>query len=112
MYANRWQKPGDITDVPRLVTDGSYANKASSRFLMSRSYLKLRSLSLGYSLPKALLRKAFIDNARIFVNAENLYTWTAGDYRGFDPSGVGANGVQWWNYPLASSVVFGVQLGF
>ncbi len=112
VYENRWQKPGDITDVPRLVTDGSYANKASSRFLMSRSYLKLRSLSLGYSLPKALLRNVFIDNARIFVNAENLYTWTASDYRGFDPSGVGANGVQWWNYPLASSVVFGVQLGF
>ncbi len=112
VYENRWQKPGDITDVPRLTTDGSYANKASSRFLMSRSYLKLRSLSLGYSLPKTLLRKAFIDNARIFVNAENLYTWTASDYRGFDPSGVGANGVQWWNYPLARSVVFGVQLGF
>ena len=112
VYDNRWQKPGDITDVPRLTTDGSYADKASSRFLMSRSYLKLRSLSLGYSLPKSLLRHAHIDNARIFVNAENLYTWTASDYRGFDPSGVGASGSQWWNYPLARSVMFGVQLGF
>lgn len=112
VYENRWQKPGDITDVPRLSTDDSYANKASSRFLMSRSYLKLRSLSLGYSLPKEWLRTVCLDNARFFVNAENLYTWTASDYRGFDPSGVGANGVQWWNYPLARSVVFGVQLGF
>lgn len=112
VYKNRWQNPGDVTDVPRLSTDDSYANQASSRFLMSRSYLKLRSLSLGYTLPKALLKKAFIDNARVFVNAENLYTWTASDYRGFDPSGVGANGNQWWNYPLARSVVFGITLGF
>lgn len=112
VYKNRWQKPGDITDVPRLSTDDNYANSPSSRFLMSRSYLKLRSLSLGYTLPKSLLSKAFIDNARIFVNAENLYTWTASGYRGFDPSGVGANGNQWWNYPLARSVVFGITLGF
>lgn len=111
VYNNRWQKPGDVTDVPRLSTDDAYANKASSRFLMSRNYLKLRSMSLGYSLPKAWVKKAGLDNARIFVNAENLYTWTASDYRGFDPSGVGANGDQWWNYPLARSVVFGVQVG-
>ncbi len=112
VYKNRWQKPGDVTDVPRLSTDEYYSRMASSRFLMSRSYLKLRSLSLGYTLPKSLLRNTFIDNVRVFMNAENLYTWTASDYRGFDPSGVGANGVQWWNYPLARSVVFGLTLGF
>ncbi len=112
VYNNRWQKPGDITDVPRLSTDDYYANKASTRFLMDRSYLKLRSLSLGYTLPKNILKKAYIDNARIFVNAENLYTWTAKNYRGYDPSGVGADGVQWWNYPLARSIVFGLTLGF
>ena len=112
VYKNRWQKPGDVTDVPRLSTDEYYSRMASSRFLMSRSYLKLRSLSVGYTLPKSLLRNTFIDNVRVFMNAENLYTWTASDYRGFDPSGVGANGVQWWNYPLARSVVFGLTLGF
>lgn len=112
VYNNRWQKPGDITDVPRLSTDDNYANRASSRFLMDRSYLKLRSLSLGYTFPKELLKNAYIDNLRVFVNAENLYTWTAKNYRGFDPSGVGANGVQWWNYPLARSIVFGLTLGF
>ncbi len=112
VYNNRWQKPGDITDVPRLSTEDNYANQPSSRFLMSRNYLKLRSLSLGYTLPKSLLRKVYIDNARIFVNAENLYTWTAKNYRGFDPAGVGADGNQWWNYPLARSIVFGLTLGF
>ncbi len=112
VYNNRWQNPGDITDVPRLSTDDNYANKASSRFLMDRSYLKLRSLSIGYTLPKNILKKAYIDNARVFMNAENLYTWTAKNYRGYDPAGVGANGYQWWNYPLARSIVFGVTLGF
>ncbi len=112
VYNNRWQKPGDVTDVPRMDSDDSYARGASSRYLMDRSYLKLRSVSLGYTLPKAWLKGKFIDNARVFVNAENLHTWTAKNYRGFDPSGVGANGVQWWNYPLASSVVFGLTLGF
>ncbi len=112
VYNNRWQNPGDITDVPRLSTDDNYANKASSRFLMDRSYLKIRSVSIGYTFPKDLLKKAYIDHARIFMNAENLYTWTAKNYRGYDPAGVGANGNQWWNYPLARSVVFGLTLGF
>ncbi len=112
VYDNRWQKAGDVTDVPRLSTDDNYANSHSSRFLMKRDYLKIRSVSLGYTLPKSWLNKLYVDNARIFVNAENLYTWTASNYRGFDPSGVGADGIQWWNYPLARSVVFGVTLGF
>lgn len=113
VYENRWQKEGDITDVPRLMAfDYGDESSASSRFLMNRDYLKIRSLTLGYSLPKSFIRKAFLNNARVFVNAENLYTFTKGDYRGFDPSGIGANGVQWWNYPLPTSVVFGLTLGF
>lgn len=112
VYDNRWQKPGDITDVPRLTTDGGYENSASSRFLMDGDYLKIRSLSLGYTLPQSLLGKSFVRNCRVFANAENVYTFCASNYRGFDPSGIGANGVQWWNYPLPMSVMFGVTLGF
>ena len=111
VYEHRWQNPGDITDVPALNTDKG-SNKHSTQYLMSRSYLKLRSLSLGYTFPKEWIKNLYLSNARIFVNAENLYTWTASDYRGFDPSGVGADGVQWWNYPLSRSIVFGLTLGF
>lgn len=112
VYQNRWQKPGDITDVPRLTTDGGYENSASSRFLMDGDYLKIRTLALGYTLPKSLLDKTFIRSCRVFANAENVYTFCASNYRGFDPSGIGANGVQWWNYPLPTSIMFGLTLGF
>lgn len=112
VYENRWREPGDITDVPRLTTDGGYENSASSRFLMDGDYLKIRSVALGYTLPESVLDKVFIKKCRVFMTAENLYTFCAKNYRGFDPSGISANGVQWWNYPLPRSVMFGVTLGF
>ena len=112
VYENRWRGPGDITDVPRLTTDGGYENSASSRFLMDGDYLKIRSVALGYTLPESVLNKIFIKKCRVFMTAENLYTFCAKNYRGFDPSGISANGVQWWNYPLPRSVMFGVTLGF
>lgn len=111
VYENRWQKPGDITNVPRLDTDGSYANQASSRFLMDGDYLKIRSLTVGYTLPRNWLRGTFLNNVRVFMEAENLYTFTADNYIGFDPSGIDANGVQWWNYPQARSFIFGITVG-
>ena len=112
VYENRWQKPGDITDVPRLSTEANSYQSASSRFLMDGDYLKIRSLTIGYTLPKSLTKKAFIQSARIYMTAENLYTFTASNYRGFDPAGVGANGNQWWNYPIPRSYMFGINLGF
>ena len=112
VYENRWQKPGDITDVPRLTTDGGYEASASSRFLMDGDYLKVRSVTLGYTLPKSLISKVGMRNCRVFVNAENLYTFCADNYRGFDPAGITPDGVQWWNYPLPRNVMFGVNVGF
>lgn len=112
VYDNRWQQPGDITDVPRLDSDDNTANSASSRFLMDGDYLKIRSLTIGYTLPKRLLAKTFISNLRVFMEAENLYTFTAKNYIGYDPAGVGANGSQWWNYPQARSFVFGLSVSF
>ncbi len=112
VYDHRWQKEGDVTDVPRMDTDGSLANSQSSRFLMNGNYLKIRSLTLGYTLPKSLLRNTFINNLRLFMEAENLYTFTSSNYIGLDPAGVDADGVQWWNYPQSRSFVFGVTVGF
>lgn len=112
VYDNRWTTPGQITDVPRLDTDNSYADKHSSRFLMDGDYLKIRSLVLGYTLPKSLLRNTFFDKVRVFMEAENLYTFTAKNYIGFDPAGITSDGIQWWNYPQARSFVFGITVGF
>lgn len=81
---NRWQKPGDVTDVPRLGTVQELnSNGQSSRFLVDASYLRLRNVTLGYTLPKTLQDKVGLKNARIFVQGDNL--WTAFKTKGLDP---------------------------
>jgi TonB-linked SusC/RagA family outer membrane protein len=69
----RWQKPGDITTVPRMdnarTTD---FDAASDRWLIDASYLNLRSITLSYSIPNAISRKAFLENAQVYVSGENV----------------------------------------
>jgi hypothetical protein len=78
---------------------------------MDGDYLKLRSITLGYPIPRQLINRFGLDRVRVFFEGENLHTWAASNYIGFDPSGIGANGVQWWNYPQARSFLFGIQIG-
>lgn len=78
----RWQKPGDITDVPRI--DGINVNNyldGGSLFLEDGSFLRLRSLTLGYNLPKQWINR--IESARLYVTASNLFLVTK--YSGPDP---------------------------
>ncbi|HLN22039.1 MAG TPA: TonB-dependent receptor [Bacteroidales bacterium] len=70
---NRWQNPGDITDVPRVTTIGNnYRLEQNSRFLEDGSFLRLRSVNLGYTLPKSITSKAYIKSARIYFQGTNL----------------------------------------
>ena len=118
VYDNRWKQPGDITDVPRLNagyglgTESTLANSHSSRYLMDGNYVKLRNITLGYTFPSEWTEKFYVSRLRVYVQADNLYTWGCKNYRGFDPSSVGANGVQWWNFPQSRNVVFGVNVSF
>lgn len=118
---DRWQKPGDITDIPKASTlpnaDGSYNNGfASSRFLEDGSFLRLRSVSLGYTLPKGVVRKIGVENLRVYVNATNLFTIT--NYSGADPEGNTAadytsgtvQGLDFAIPPQPRQIVFGVNL--
>jgi len=80
----RWQKPGDITDVPR--TDGININNyrdGAGRFLEDGSFIRLRSLNLGYTLPTSIVEKAKIERVRFFFSGTNLFLWTK--YTGADP---------------------------
>lgn len=86
----RWQKVGDITDIPRASTvqnpDGSYNNDfQSSRFLEDGSFLRLRSLTIGYTLPQSLIYKTGLTKLRFYVSGTNLLTITK--YSGADPEG-------------------------
>ncbi len=89
---NRWQKPGDITDVPRLTASGNNAAIIPSRFLEDGSYVRLRNLSVGYSLPKSIMAKWKMSTVRVYLSAINLLTITR--YKGVDPEVNVSNGDQ------------------
>jgi len=75
---NRWQKPGDVTDVPRLdVSKTSVFGAQSDRFLVDASYLNLRALNISYILPGTLAGKIGVQNATIYLSGENLWWLTA-----------------------------------
>lgn len=112
VYENRWQKPGDITDVPQFVyRSSSNANAPSSRFLMNGSYLRMKSVVIGYTLPQNILKSLTINNLRIFASADNLFTLTSKDFIGFDPQ-ARSTGIQSWAYPVPTNIMFGLNLGF
>jgi TonB-linked SusC/RagA family outer membrane protein len=70
---NRWQNPGDITDVPKVTTIGNnYRLEQNSRFLEDGSFLRLRSVNLGYTIPSSLSRKIHIASARVYFQGTNL----------------------------------------
>ncbi|OXG03896.1 SusC/RagA family TonB-linked outer membrane protein [Flavobacterium piscis] len=107
---NRWQKPGDITDVPRLdVTRSPQSNAASDRWLIGSDYLSLRQINLSYKLPSDLISKLEIDNATIYVNGENLMLFTK--RQGMDPTQT-FNGTTQNRYIPSRVITLGVNLNF
>ena len=81
---DRWQKPGDITDMPRLTAYGlNYTISPTTRNIEDGSFLRLSNVNLGYTLPKHLTEKAHISSIRVYVSGSNLWLWTK--YKGPDP---------------------------
>jgi TonB-linked SusC/RagA family outer membrane protein len=71
---NRWQKPGDVTDVPRMdIGRTGDFDGASDRWLIDASYLNVRSITLNYGVPPRFASKAFLQNASVYVSAENFF---------------------------------------
>jgi TonB-linked SusC/RagA family outer membrane protein len=79
----RWRNPGDVTNMPRAVYGTGYNWLGSDRYVEDASFVRLRSVSLSYSFGKNLLKKLNLDEVRLNVIADNLYTFTK--YRGQDP---------------------------
>lgn len=80
---NRWQNPGDVTDVPRLQNNYTAASAASSRWLTNASYLALKNVSLSYTLPKFIQNKLDMKNCKIFLTGDNLFL--VSKRKGMDP---------------------------
>jgi hypothetical protein len=114
----RWQQPGDITDVPRMSWDGvSLAYISSSRWIEDASYIRLQEVTLGYRLPARFAGLANMADARIFVSGRNLKTWS--DYMGFNPeaNSAGSGSLttiqnEFYSYPLARTITFGIRGSF
>ncbi len=121
--ADRWQNVGDVTDVPRAIKDNVTNSEISSRFIENGSYLRLKSLTLGYNIPKSVIEKLKISRLMVYVTSENLLTFTK--YSGFDPevsafsasneSNTSRNtspGVDYGTYPQSRDFVFGINVTF
>ncbi len=107
---SRWQKPGDITDVPRIAqANGDGGNNHSSRYIEDGSFIKLRNVTLAYNLPQSLTSKLKVGNIRVYAQGVNLRTWT--NFRGLDPeTGLGSR--DFGEYPNSRRVMFGIDVEF
>lgn len=112
VYENAWTENNRYTDVPQYI-DGNTSgeNNHSSRYLYSGNFLRVKNLQLGYTLPKSILSKALIENLRIYVSIDNLYTFKAKDFIGYDPETY-TSGLIAFQYPSTRTFLAGITLGF
>lgn len=106
---DRWQKPGDQTNVPRFVYNQSASDNNSSRYIHSTDHLRLKNLTLGYTLPREWTRKAMVNKARFYFSGSNLLTWAK--WNQYDPE-TPVNGEVFCEAPPMRTFSFGVQLTF
>lgn len=111
----RWQKPGDVTDVPKYVS-GSSLNTAFSSFLVEdASYVRLKNITIGYSLPSRMLNKYGIQSLRLFATGSNLLTFTK--YTGADPEVNSVDGdsrqtgLDYFTFPQVKTYLVGINIG-
>ena len=120
---NRWKNAGDITSIPRSSANSWNNSLPSTRYMEKGSYLRLKSLTVGYRLPEGSISKLKMSRCFIYLTAENLFTFT--NYTGFDPelsafSGKSnsttnqnaAPGVDWGTYPQSRDFVLGLNISF
>ncbi|HEY9340447.1 MAG TPA: TonB-dependent receptor [Hanamia sp.] len=127
---DRWQKPGDVTDIPRMTIfrgdpainnssannyGGNVANM-SNRYLEDGSFIRLKTILLSYTLPAAITDKLKLSNVRAYVQAMNLYTFTK--YGGLDPEVSSQSGNQntagydWATVPQPKTFQLGINITF
>jgi len=114
---NRWQKPGDVTMIPQARLYSNNGAQASSRYISDGSYIRLKNVTLGYSLPRSITSKLSFTNLRVYVSGVNLLTKT--NYKGWDPE-VNADflasnvnlGLDFYSAPQPRTITFGIRAEF
>lgn len=108
---DRWTPENRNTNIPKVTIGANSYSIASSRFLFDGDYMRLRALTLGYTLPKTWLAKAHIKSARVYFQGDNLLTFKLGNLPdGTDPEVL--NGTQSTNSTAARTLSFGINLNF
>lgn len=106
---NRWTPDNRYTDVPALSTTSNNWNSTSTRFLQNNSFLRLKNLTLAYTLPKLLVNKWTLSNVQVFVQADNLLTIHKN--QGLDPE-QGITGITYYRYPAMRTISGGINVSF
>ena len=116
-FRNLYVTNAGVTRLPRLSASSTNANnRMSDLYVEDGSYLRLQNISLSYTLPKSIVRKIKLENIKVYMNLQNVYTWTK--YDGFDPE-VGAmygdalmTGLDYGRYPSPRIYTFGLNVSF
>ncbi|MEP1095726.1 MAG: TonB-dependent receptor [Cyclobacteriaceae bacterium] len=115
----RWQNPGDITDVPRAVLAGGNGTGHSTRWVQDADFIRLRNITLAYSLPGSLIQNTGLTSVRVYATAINLLTIT--DYDGYDPeartdaaarTSNPSPGQTFYSAPAAKTFTLGINVKF
>jgi len=113
---NRWQKEGDFTNTPRVTSVGNNYNiEQNSRYLEDGSFIRLKTASIGYTLPKSITSKAGLTKVRLYALGTNL--WITTKYTGADPessgsSGQNLDGLDTATPPQPRGIQFGANITF
>ncbi|OKS86809.1 SusC/RagA family TonB-linked outer membrane protein [Mucilaginibacter polytrichastri] len=116
---NAWTPSNSSSDIPRAInSDPNRNGRLSSRWIEDGSYLRLKNLMIGYTIPGSVLKSvgnSAVKRLRVYLSSQNLVTFTG--YKGYDPeigskNGTLTNGVDFGQYPSARSFQFGLQVGF
>ncbi len=104
---NRWQKPGDRTDVPKFIHNNPMQYVWDDRHVYNGDYLRLRNVSLSYNLKENICQKLHLTGVKVYVQGSNLYTWHS--VENFDPDRPSSGG---FKYPNPRSFSAGINLNF
>ena len=102
-----WSPTNTTSNIPALsITDTNWESRMSTYFVENGSYLKLRTLQLGYTFPKTIIRKLRMDNLRLYISGQNLFTIKSKSFTGVDPETAG------FGYPIPTTFTAGLNLTF
>lgn len=113
-YNNRWRNPGDITNVPAPVYQGIQTGlntQTSTRFLYDGSYIRLRDIQLNYDISKKFLSKAKLSAAKVYIRANNLFTWVKDKRLIYDPE-TPVDGTLNQRPPVFKTILIGLDINF